>query len=85
MTKSEQPTLNGGSKNDIVDIKDVEITLLPSYLHETSDAENQANSSMVELLNSSKNNQLTSPPTGNKNSISPPERPPRLHGHQGRI
>ena len=84
MAKNEQPALNGGSKNDIVDIKDVEITLLPSYLHENTDVENQTNSSMVELLNSSKSNQLTSSPIANQNSISPPERPPR-HGHQGRI
>lgn len=85
MAKNEQPTLNGGSKNDIVDIKDVEITLLPSYLHETTDAENHTNSSMVELLNSSQSNQHTSSPIGNQNSISPPERPPRLHGQQGNI
>jgi hypothetical protein len=77
--------VNGGSKSDIVDLKDVELTLLPSYLHEPTDTQNQTNSSMVELLNSSKNSQLATSLNGNQDSISPPQRPPRLHGHQGKI
>ena len=82
--KNDQPSVNGGHKNDIVDLKDVELTLLPSYLQETTDNENQNNSSMVELLNSSKNSH-SSGTTPNQKSTSPPQRPPRLHGNQGII
>ena len=76
--------MNGRSKSDIVDLKDVELTLLPSYLHEPTDSENQTNSSMVELLNSSKSGHLTSSSV-NQDSTSPPQRPPRLHAPQGKI
>jgi len=80
--KSDQPAVNGGSKNDIVDLKDVELTLLPSYLHEPTDNDNKTNSSMVELLNSSKNSHSKSTTNGIQDSNFPPQRPPRLHGNQ---
>ena len=76
--------MNGGSKSDIVDLKDVELTLLPSYLHERTDSENQTNSSMVEILNSSKNGQVIAT-SSNQNLIFPPQRPPRQHGIQGEL
>ena len=76
--------MNGGSKSDIVDLKDVELTLLPSYLHEPTDSENQANAAMVDLLNYSQSSQVVSS-RSNQDSISPPQRPPRLHGYQGKI
>ena len=39
---------------------------------------------MVELLSSSKNIHSTSSTEVNQNSTSPPQRPPRQHGNQGK-
>jgi len=82
LSKNDKPSVNGGSKSDIVDLKDVELTLIPSYLQEPTDNDNQTNSSMVELLSSSKNIHSTSSTEVNQNSTSPPQRPPRQHGNQ---
>ena len=77
--------------NDIVDIKDVELTLLPSYLQDgfsglMTEVENQrtcAPNELVELLNPSKSSQQAS--ISNQKNAQPPQRPPRNHGQHGKI
>lgn len=68
------PSQNGHRRDhdspekDIVDIKDVELTLLPSYLHGEQDSKNNAVIDNTDLLqNISKPNP----------QLSPPKRPPR--------
>ena len=76
---------------DIVDIKDVELTLLPSYLQDgvsnlMAEVENQrtgAPNELVELLNPSKSSQHGS--ISNQKNVQPPQRPPRNHGQHGKI
>ena len=69
---NDEHTSNGAPEKEAVDIKDVELTLLPSYLHEQESVNVIDNTDLLQSI-SKPNPQL-----------SPPKRPPRSnHSPEG--